>query len=177
MFDIGWTEILVVAVVAILVVGPKELPSMLMTFGRTVGRMRRMANEFQSQFNDVLREAERQADVGDIRKELAAVTSLDPTKKASTKVEAKAEPVKSGAVNGSGSIGSGDVASADGPNGAAVPAADAAATEPSPAAAASTPPAVTPDVMPPQAVPSDAETALPVTEPRQSDTAESEPRS
>ena len=100
MFDIGWTELIVVAVVAILVVGPKELPSMLMTFGRTVGRMRRMANEFQSQFNDVVREAERQANVDDIRKDLEAVSSLDPTKKASPNFEAKTEPAKSGAANG-----------------------------------------------------------------------------
>ncbi|WP_018698342.1 Sec-independent protein translocase protein TatB [Amorphus coralli] len=102
MFDIGWTELIVVAVIAILVVGPKELPSMLMTFGRTVGRMRRMANEFQSQFNDVLKEAERQANVDDVRKDLEAVTSIDPTKKPSNKPEVQSAPVKTGAANGSG---------------------------------------------------------------------------
>jgi sec-independent protein translocase protein TatB len=58
MFDIGWTELLVVAVVAILVVGPKDLPRMLRQFGKTVGQMRKMAGEFQSQFNDALKEAE-----------------------------------------------------------------------------------------------------------------------
>lgn len=177
MFDIGWTEILVVAVVAILVVGPKELPSMLMTFGRTVGRMRRMANDFQSQFNDVLREAERQANVDDIRKDLAAVTSIDPTKKASPNFEAKSEPVKAGAANGAGGDASeGTTVAAGEPAKAATPpedgaAPDAASAEPKPA-----PSAVTPDTLPPQAVPGDAETALPVTEPRHS-TVESEPRS
>jgi len=162
MFDIGWTEILVVAVVAILVVGPKELPSMLMTFGRTVGRMRRMANDFQSQFNDVVREAERQANVDDIRKDLEAVSSIDPTKKASSKFEAKSEPVKSGAANGAATAGATEA-----------PAAAAAPTsEPEP-----TPSSATPDAPPPQAVPGEAETALPVTEPRQADAVESEPRS
>lgn len=162
MFDIGWTELIVVAVVAILVVGPKELPSMLMTFGRTVGRMRRMANEFQSQFNDVVREAERQANVDDIRKDLEAVSSLDPTKKASPNFEAKTEPAKSGAANGADTS-----APAGAPAGSDAPAADAAPS----------PPPATPDTPPPQAVPGAAETAPPVTEPRQSDAVESEPRS
>lgn len=170
MFDIGWTEILVVAVVAILVVGPKELPSMLMTFGRTVGRMRRMANEFQSQFNDVLREAERQANVDDIRKDLSAVTSIDPTKKASPKFENKSEPVKAGATNGAADPDTPVAGSAD---------AGAVASEPAPSTIESPPKssAVTPDGPPPQALPGDAETALPVTEPRHSDTVEGDPRS
>jgi sec-independent protein translocase protein TatB len=80
MFEIGWSELLVIAVVAILVVGPKELPRMLRTFGGMLGKMRRMAGEFQSQFNDVLREAERQADLDDIKKQVEAVKSIDPLK-------------------------------------------------------------------------------------------------
>ncbi|WP_439529172.1 Sec-independent protein translocase protein TatB [Pannonibacter sp.] len=68
MFDIGWTELLVIAVVAIIVVGPKDLPRMLRAFGQTIGKMRRMANEFQSTFNDALKEAEREADVLDMKK-------------------------------------------------------------------------------------------------------------
>ena len=50
MFDIGWSEILVVVIVTILVVGPKELPGLLRTLGKTVGNLRRMAGDFQSQF-------------------------------------------------------------------------------------------------------------------------------
>jgi sec-independent protein translocase protein TatB len=80
MFEIGWSELLVIAVVAILVVGPKELPRMLRTFGGMLGKMRRMAGEFQSQFNDVLREAERQAELDDIKKQVEAVKSIDPLK-------------------------------------------------------------------------------------------------
>lgn len=64
MFDLGWIELLTVATVAVLVVGPKDLPAMLRTFGRTVGRMKRMAGQFQSQFNEALREAE----LDDVRK-------------------------------------------------------------------------------------------------------------
>lgn len=58
MFDIGWSEIVVVAVVAILVVGPKDLPAMLRTFGKTVSSFRRMAADFQRQFDQALRETE-----------------------------------------------------------------------------------------------------------------------
>ena len=49
---------LVVAVVAIIVVGPKDLPKMLRSFGKVMGNMRRMAGDFQKQFDDAVREAE-----------------------------------------------------------------------------------------------------------------------
>src|SRR4028119_1425431 len=55
MFDIGWSEILVIAVVAIVVVGPKELPKMLRTFGKTMGTVRRTANDFQRQVHEAPR--------------------------------------------------------------------------------------------------------------------------
>lgn len=58
MFDIGWTEMIVVAIVAILVVGPKDLPKMLRAFGKTVSNLRSMAGDFQRQFNEALKEAE-----------------------------------------------------------------------------------------------------------------------
>lgn len=58
MFDIGWTELVVVACVAIIVVGPKDLPKMLRAFGKTMGNLRRMAGDFQRQFDDALKEAE-----------------------------------------------------------------------------------------------------------------------
>ena len=73
MFDIGWTELVVVAVVAILVVGPKQLPGMLRSVGKTIGSVRRMAGDFQRQFNDALKEA----DLDDITK---TVTKFNPTK-------------------------------------------------------------------------------------------------
>ncbi len=58
MFDIGWSELLVIAVIAVIFVGPKDLPRMLRAFGKTMGKMRRMAGDFQRQFNDALKEAE-----------------------------------------------------------------------------------------------------------------------
>ena len=73
MFDIGWSEILVIAVVAIVVVGPKELPRMLRTFGKTMGQVRRMANDFKRQFDEALREAEREVGLEDTKKQLQAI--------------------------------------------------------------------------------------------------------
>jgi sec-independent protein translocase protein TatB len=58
MFDIGWSELVVVAAVAILVVGPRDLPRLLRTVGKTVSQARRVAGDFQKQFNEALREAE-----------------------------------------------------------------------------------------------------------------------
>jgi sec-independent protein translocase protein TatB len=58
MFDIGWSEILVIIVVAIVVVGPKELPRLMGTFGRYAGKLRRAAAEFQRQFDDAIRDTE-----------------------------------------------------------------------------------------------------------------------
>ena len=56
--NFAWSEILVIAVVAIIVVGPKDLPGMLRQIGKALGSVRRMGNEFQRQFNDAIKEAE-----------------------------------------------------------------------------------------------------------------------
>ncbi|TIM41826.1 Sec-independent protein translocase protein TatB [Mesorhizobium sp.] len=74
MFDIGWTEMLVIAIVMIVVVGPKDLPKMLRTFGRTTAKMRGMAADFQKQFNDALKEAE----LDDVKKSVDSLRSLNP---------------------------------------------------------------------------------------------------
>jgi sec-independent protein translocase protein TatB len=58
MFDIGWSEILVIIVVAIVVVGPKDLPKLMGTFGHYAGKLRRAAADFQRQFDEAMREAE-----------------------------------------------------------------------------------------------------------------------
>jgi sec-independent protein translocase protein TatB len=58
MFDIGWSELLVIVVVAIVVVGPKELPKLMRTFGHYAGKLRRAASEFQRQFDEAMRDTE-----------------------------------------------------------------------------------------------------------------------
>ncbi len=77
MFEVGWSEILIIVVVALVVIGPKDLPRVLRTAGQMLGRVRRMAGEFQSTFNQALREAERQAEIDDLKKKLAEANSLD----------------------------------------------------------------------------------------------------
>jgi sec-independent protein translocase protein TatB len=58
MFDIGWSEFAVIAVVALIAIGPKELPGVLRMVGQWVGKARKMASEFQGQFQEAMREAE-----------------------------------------------------------------------------------------------------------------------
>lgn len=67
-----------IAVVAIIVVGPKDLPRMLRTLGKTMGQLRRTANDFRRQFDDALKEAEQQADFEDTRKSLEGLGKIDP---------------------------------------------------------------------------------------------------
>ncbi|MBO0751979.1 MAG: twin-arginine translocase subunit TatB, partial [Bradyrhizobiaceae bacterium] len=66
MFDFSWGHLLAVAVVALIVIGPKELPGVLRTVGQWTARIRRMAAEFQGQFQEALREAE----MADLRTEI-----------------------------------------------------------------------------------------------------------
>ena len=74
MFDIGGLELLVVAIILIVVVGPKELPGMLRVFGRTVAKVRGMAAEFRGQFDEALREAE----LDEVRKATSDLGKLNP---------------------------------------------------------------------------------------------------
>ena len=58
MFDIAWSEFMLIGAVALVVIGPKDLPKAMRTVGQAIGKIRRMASEFQGQFNDAMREAE-----------------------------------------------------------------------------------------------------------------------
>ncbi|MBX3530758.1 MAG: Sec-independent protein translocase protein TatB [Rhizobiaceae bacterium] len=75
MFDIGWTEMLVIAIVMIVVVGPKDLPKMLRTFGKTTSKLRVMAGDFRKQFDEALKEAE----LDDVKGLVDDVRKLNPT--------------------------------------------------------------------------------------------------
>jgi sec-independent protein translocase protein TatB len=87
MFDIGWTELVVIGIVALIVIGPRELPRTLRTIGQMMTKVRRMASEFQGQFNDAIREAE----LDELRKEAEKLTSggsFDPLATAKSEIEA-----------------------------------------------------------------------------------------
>ncbi len=75
MFDIGWSELLVIAVVLIVVVGPKDLPPMIRAFGKTMAGLRKMAGDFRTQFDEALKEA----DMDDVRQTISDVRNLNPT--------------------------------------------------------------------------------------------------
>jgi len=64
MFDISWGKLVIIGVVALLVIGPKELPAVLRQLGQWMTKIRRMAAEFQGQFNEAMREA----DMADLKK-------------------------------------------------------------------------------------------------------------
>jgi sec-independent protein translocase protein TatB len=74
MFEIGWSELVVIAVVALIAIGPKELPGVLRMVGQWMGKARKMAAEFQGQFQEAMREAE----MADLKK------SFDEVKEAAT---------------------------------------------------------------------------------------------
>src|SRR5687768_9262531 len=138
MFDIGWTEMLVIAIVMIVVVGPKDLPKMLRTFGKTTAKLRSMAGDFQKQFNEALKEAE----LDEVKKSVDSLRGLNPAaeiKKQLNPFEKAAADVRAGL----------DSAMKPAPSKAAEPAAEAVqAAEPLKAGATSIPGVAGPEAMP-----------------------------
>ena len=95
MFDLGWPEMLVIAIVLIVVVGPKDLPKMLRTFGKTTSSLRKMAGDFRKQFDEALKEAE----LDDIKSTIDSARKLNPAadiKKALNPMEKAAADVRAG---------------------------------------------------------------------------------
>lgn len=82
MFDISGGEFLVIGLVALIVIGPKELPGLLRTVGNSMGKLRRMAGDFRQQFDDAMREAEmadaqkKMEDTADLAR--SAMTAFNP---------------------------------------------------------------------------------------------------
>jgi sec-independent protein translocase protein TatB len=90
MFDIGWGELVVIGIVALIAIGPKELPTVLRTLGQFMGKVRRMANEFQGQFQEAMREAE-MADLKkhaeDIKSSVGDITNFNPMASTQKEIE------------------------------------------------------------------------------------------
>src|SRR5262249_33645895 len=70
MFDLGWGKIIIIAVIALVGIGAQELPAVLRTVGQWMGKIRRMAAEFQGQFQEAMREAE----MADLKKSIDSIT-------------------------------------------------------------------------------------------------------
>jgi sec-independent protein translocase protein TatB len=95
MFDISWTEFLLIGVVALIFIGPKELPAVLRTVGQWTRRIRSMAADFQGQFQEAMREAE----MADLKKQVDDIAhdvkNYDPLKEVRTGVEAAGKDIQS----------------------------------------------------------------------------------
>ena len=98
MFDVGWSEFLLIGIVALIVIGPKELPGALRTLGQWMGKLRRMASEFQGQFQEAMREAE----LADLKKQVDDMTSqaqsyanFDPVSEVRRELESTQQEIES----------------------------------------------------------------------------------
>jgi sec-independent protein translocase protein TatB len=94
MFDISWTEFVLIGIVALIVIGPKELPGVLRTLGQYTRKVRGMAAEFQNQFQEAMREAE----MGDLKKQVDEMAhdfkNYDPLKDVRSDVEAMGKDIE-----------------------------------------------------------------------------------
>jgi sec-independent protein translocase protein TatB len=98
MFDFSWSELLLIGVVALIFIGPKELPGVLRTLGQWMSKIRRMAGDFQNQFHDAMREAE----LADLKKEVdemaaqaASYSNIDPLSDVRKEMESAQRDIES----------------------------------------------------------------------------------
>ncbi len=83
MFDIAWSELLLIAVVALIFIGPKELPALLNNLGRAAAKLRRSADDFRRHFEDSMREAGYE----DLHKNINDLRSLNPSTQLRTTID------------------------------------------------------------------------------------------
>lgn len=98
MFDLSWGEIALVGVIALLVIGPKELPGVLRGIGQALAKLRAMASDFQYQFNQALQEAEVdkvKSSIDSVNDSVSKSTSFDPIDYARDKIQSTVDEVKS----------------------------------------------------------------------------------
>ena len=83
MFDIGWTEMFVVIVIAVIVIGPKDLPRTLRTVGQWIGKVRAVGRDFQRGLDDMIRETE----LDEVKKQIDSTKSLDLKKEVENAID------------------------------------------------------------------------------------------
>jgi sec-independent protein translocase protein TatB len=141
MFDVSGGELLVVGIVALIVIGPKELPGLLRTVGQASGKLRKMAGEFRQQFDDAMREAElseaqkKMEETADLAK--SAMTAFNPIETIRNELRSTVDEIKGAGQQAEAAINAGSAAPAVAP---AVEAAPAPAAPPAAAAASDEPP-------------------------------------
>jgi sec-independent protein translocase protein TatB len=87
MFDLAWSHLLLIGAVALIVIGPKELPAVLRTLGQWMARARAIAREFQGSLDQMIRESE----LEEVRKEVEKTASLDIRKEIENTIDPGAE--------------------------------------------------------------------------------------
>ncbi|WP_119273914.1 Sec-independent protein translocase protein TatB [Taklimakanibacter deserti] len=145
-FGIGYTELVVIALVAIIVIGPKDLPKVLRAFGRTMQKVRGMAREFQGHLDQAMREA----GVDEIKKEISNLKTMNPVEDVKKEINSisASNPIPTVAKDLTTELKKqdDDFKKYFGENGAtsaeAKPAVEAAKAEPAPAAKPEAPPVV-----------------------------------
>jgi sec-independent protein translocase protein TatB len=98
MFDFSWSELLLIGIVALVVIGPKELPGVLRTLGQWMSKVRRMAGEFQNQFHDAMREAELadlKREVDEMKAQASKYANFDPLTDVRKDMEAAEREIES----------------------------------------------------------------------------------
>lgn len=95
MIDLSWSEILVIAIVLIVVVGPKDLPRLLRSFGKTMSTVRTMAGDFRKQFDEAIKEAELE-DLKSLADDARKLNPASEIKKALNPMEQAAKDVRAG---------------------------------------------------------------------------------
>lgn len=83
MFDIGWTEMFVVIVIAVIIIGPKDLPRTLRTVGQWIGKVRAVGRDFQRGLDDMIRETE----LDEVKKQIEATKSFDLEKEVENAID------------------------------------------------------------------------------------------
>jgi sec-independent protein translocase protein TatB len=151
MFDIGWGELMLIGIVALIAIGPKELPGALRTLGQWMAKVRHMASEFQNQFQEAMREAE----LAELRKEVdemankaAEYTHYDPIEDVRRNIEKAADlPDLDAAVSREAAAdpAAADAAEVPPPITSASAAAETASTRPPEPAPAAADPSASPD--------------------------------
>jgi sec-independent protein translocase protein TatB len=128
MFDFSWSEILLIGVVALIFIGPKELPGVLRTLGQWMTKIRRMAGDFQNQFHEAMREAELadlKKEVDDMAAQAANYSNFDPLADVRKEMESAQRDIESAVADKPVA----ESAAAGEPAGAAPPATGADAAE------------------------------------------------
>ena len=97
MFDLDLGKLVIIGIVALIVIGPKELPGVLRTLGQMITKVRRMATEFQNQFQEAMREAELadlKKEVDDMSAQAQSYAHFDPAEEVRKHVEAVGKEVE-----------------------------------------------------------------------------------